>query len=393
MIRAAVILESSPFDRKGLFNAVHNRLIHLVRTGECKVDVFCIHSRDNCLTRRVRKTPVTPDVDFVELDGIRYNLLWYRFSMIDHFLVEKLYKRPWLFKKFMENEIGRLRGYDVVLAHSFTGGLFAYEAFRRFSVPYFMTWHGSDVHTHPWRVPVILEDSRKIMEAAKCNFFVSRALMDFSEKITAKACKDVLYNGVSDDFREYEVERKEQTRARYGLNPGDKTVAFVGTLAAVKNVGVLASLFEEIRGRYKGQLKFWIVGDGKKGAMVKAQCEELCSRNPAVDIRFLGDRPSGEMPDIMNCIDVLVLPSLNEGLPLVCAEALRSGANAVGSDVGGMSEVLGRENVFSHGETLVSEMATRVVEMLDSNVLQLLPETISWSEICEKEIDYLRRLN
>ena len=43
MLKLAVIFESSPFDRKGLFNAVHNRVKHLVETGECEIDVFCIH--------------------------------------------------------------------------------------------------------------------------------------------------------------------------------------------------------------------------------------------------------------------------------------------------------------------------------------------------------------
>ena len=50
MLRIAVIFESSPFDRKGLFNAVHNRVKHLAASGKCEVDVFCVHSRDNALT-------------------------------------------------------------------------------------------------------------------------------------------------------------------------------------------------------------------------------------------------------------------------------------------------------------------------------------------------------
>ena len=57
MMRLAVIFESSPFDRKGIFNAVHNRVKHLLATGECTIDVFCVHSRDNAFTRRIRHTP------------------------------------------------------------------------------------------------------------------------------------------------------------------------------------------------------------------------------------------------------------------------------------------------------------------------------------------------
>ena len=175
MLKLAVIFESSPFDRKGLFNAVHNRVKHLVESGECEIDVFCIHSRDTALTRRLRHTPEVPFVDDVTIDGIRYNMLWYDFSLIDHALVYKLSRRPFFFGKYLSRSVAILEGYDHVIAHSFAGGLFAREAFRRFGIPYSVTWHGSDVHTHPWRNPLILRDTRAVMVDASCNFYVSSA--------------------------------------------------------------------------------------------------------------------------------------------------------------------------------------------------------------------------
>ena len=54
MKKIAVIFESSPFDRKGQFNAAHERIRHLVASGECEIDAYCIHSRDNAFTRKVR---------------------------------------------------------------------------------------------------------------------------------------------------------------------------------------------------------------------------------------------------------------------------------------------------------------------------------------------------
>ena len=84
MLRVAVIFESSPFDRKGLFNAVHNRVKGLLGTGECWVDAYCIHSRDNALTRRLRHTSYVPQVETVSVDEVTYRMLWYRFSILDH---------------------------------------------------------------------------------------------------------------------------------------------------------------------------------------------------------------------------------------------------------------------------------------------------------------------
>ena len=459
MMKLAVIFESSPFDRKGLFNAVHNRVKHLLATGECTIDVFCVHSRDNAFTRRVRHTPEVPSVDETVVDGIRYRLLWYRFSILDNVLLEKLHVRPWLFRRFMESHVDLLKGYDAVIAHSFCGGLFALAAHERFGIPYYVTWHGSDVHTHPWRVPVILEDTRAVMESARCNFFVSRALLEASEKIISNARKEVLYNGVSEDFVKYSLEDRAAVRERYGLAPEDKVVAFVGNIVKVKNVLSLPEIFAQVASRFaevsgslsdscgrSARLKFWIVGDGKLRTQLETACSERlirrcedqtplrhceerspsrhCEERSDVAISFFGNQPSPAMPDIMNCIDVLVLPSLNEGLPLVCAEALSCGAAVVGSDVGGIAEVIGKDNVvplvvpndtdtfpgFPSGplictgqemgnsgrpydDSFVNGMTEKVVAALTGqSPSQTLPPDISWARTAVLELAALKSL-
>lgn len=383
MKKFAVIFESSPFDRKGLFNAVRNRVVHLLATGKCEVDVYCIHSRDNAFTRSVRYTPATPDVRSVVIDGITYNLLWYRFSILDYLTLEKLHIRPLLFRRFIDRNVRLLKEYDAVLAHSFTGGLMAYEAYKHYNVPYYVSWHGSDVHTHPLRVPVILEDTAKIMSAASCNFFVSKALMEQSFTIAPSAVRKVLYNGVAEDFVRFDEERRASLRRDFALADGVKVVAFVGTLNEVKNVRVLPSLFAAVADRYDGALKFWVVGDGK----LRSEVESAMQRYARHDFIFWGNMPSDTMPDIMNCIDVLVLPSLNEGLPLVCAEALRCGANVVGSDVGGIPEVIGTDNVVPHGEGFVEAMAEKVATMLSSDIQQVIPSQMDWSKTASAELE------
>ena len=383
MLRVAVIFESSPFDRKGLFNAVHNRVKGLLGTGDCWVDAYCIHSRDNALTRCMRHTSYAPQVETVSVDEVTYRMLWYRFSILDHLTLEKFGRRPLFFKRFMATHVDYLKGYDYVIAHSFTGALFAYEAAQRFGTPYFVTWHGSDVHTHPWRVGVIREDTKKVMDAAKCNFFVSKALMAASERITSTACKEVLYNGVSEDFVKYDEETRLMSRERFGISAEEKVVAFAGNLVPVKNVLTLPHIFKAISEQYDAPLHFLIAGDGK----LRKQLEALSYRNK---VSFLGNVTAEDMPALMNCVDVLVLPSLNEGLPLVCAEALRCGANVVGSDVGGIAEVIGKDNVVPLGDDFVPQIARKIVAMLHDKPVQTVPEAISWAKTTAREISCLK---
>lgn len=386
-MKIAVIFESSPFDRKGLFNAVHERVRHLLAEGGCTIDAYCVHSRDNAFTRRVRHTPETPSVDHVTIDGIRYEMMWYRFSVVDHVLVEKMHCRPLLFKCLVRRVVARLEGYDVLIGHSFTGSYIAYKAHCIYGTIFFANWHGSDVHTHPWRLPMMLDDTRKIMKNAACNFFVSKALKDFSDKIAADAPKEVLYNGVSDSFVRFPDAERAAVRKRFGVTEGDKSVSFAGSLVSVKNVRVLAPLFRKISERFDGSVKFLIAGDGKLRSSVEDDMSAA-----GLDVSFLGNLGPEEMPAFMNSTDVLVLPSLNEGLPLVCAEALRCGANAAGSDVGGIPEVIGAENVFPLGPGFTDALADRVVQMLQGNVLQEVPSQLDWSATASKEHRILWKL-
>lgn len=382
-MRLAVIFESSPFDRKGLFNAVHNRVRHLSDSGECTVDVYCIHSRDNAFTRYVRKTPDVPFVDSVNVDGITYNILWYRFSIMDHILFAKFHRRPVMFSQFIRKVKSRLYGYDAVIAHSFPGAAVAYTAFLEYGTPYYVTWHGSDIHTHPWHNPQLLADSKTIMDSAACNFFVSRALKEQSDLISASARKEILYNGVSEDFVRYDQAVREKVREKYGLSEGDKVVAFVGNIVQVKNVRSLAPIFDRIASGYSGKLRFWIVGDGKLRRNLERDLH-------GSDVRFFGNVPAELMPEIMNCIDVLVLPSFNEGLPLVCAEALSCGANVVGSCAGGIPEVIGENNAVPLGDGFVEGVAMRALQMLDGKVIQRLPQAFDWNRTAEKELSILK---
>ncbi len=396
MLRIAVIFEGSPFDRKGLFNAVHNRIIHLLATGECHVDAFCIHSWDTAFSRKVRHTPhIAEKCPEVSLDGISYRMLWYDFTVTDDILVEKLHLKPFFFPRVMKRWIPLFEGYDCIAAHSFTGGLVARAASAEYGIPYYVSWHGSDVHTHPMKNSLKFSDTVSVMEGAVCNFFVSEALMRASDMITASASvrKEILYNGVSERFERFPDHCRAELRRNNGLVDDDKVVAFVGSIVRVKNVSVLPSLFHEIACRYagsghRGGLKFWMVGDGK----MRGAVEPVMAADPSIDVCFWGDIPSEHMPSVMNCIDVLVLPSLNEGLPLVCAEAIRCGASVAGSDAGGIPEVIGKDSVVPLGSDFVSGMASLVVSLLSSPSGGQVPSDMDWNVTAMKELAFLKSL-
>lgn len=408
MYNLAVIFESSPFDMKGQFNSVHNRVKNLLATGRCKIDVYCLHSRDNAFTRKVRGRKEVPYEESVTYEGIEYRLLWYRFSILDFFLTEKIHRKSLFFDSFIRKHSVVFKGYDMILAHSFEGAYMAKAVHDAFGVPYHVTWHGSDIHTHPLRNPFILKTTRKLMESAECNIFVSRSLMAASEVITEDALKSVLYNGVSEIFFRYPEKERMELRRRYGLRDDEKVVAYVGNFLKVKNVEVLPDLFHRIHEDFDNlmaeekkddsALKFWVVGDGK----LRQELEPMIKRAAGTDVLFWGNLQSDEMPGIMNCIDVLILPSRNEGLPLVALEALKCGANVVGADVGGIPEVIGKDFSIAFrkkdgygpdycGSEFVGKFSWKVNGLLNNPEPQECSSEFDWKKTAEKELVLIER--
>ena len=57
-------------------------------------------------------------------------------------------------------------------------------------------------------------------------------------------------------------------------------------------------------------------------------------------LRMLGPQPHGRMPDLYRSVDILLLPSVREGMSLAALEAMASGLPLVATDVGSMPELV-----------------------------------------------------
>ena len=127
---------------------------------------------------------------------------------------------------------------------------------------------------------------------------------------------------------------------------------------------------------------YWIIGDGELEKNLINQLDEF-----GINYKMFGKVEPEKIPELMNCLDVLVLPSLNEGLPLVTLEALACGVNVVGSNVGGISESIGKENVFDLDDDFVENISNRIIEIIESSENpKPLSEEFSWNKAIEKEV-------
>lgn len=122
-------------------------------------------------------------------------------------------------------------------------------------------------------------------------------------------------------------------RQSLGLGSGP-VVGAVARLHPVKGHSVLLQAFAGVKAKFPNA-QLLIVGDGEERAKLAGLTKELGIDDAVV---FLGSRR--DIPELLAAMDVVVLPSLAEGLPLSLLEAMAAAKLIVATDVGAVSNVI-----------------------------------------------------
>lgn len=382
MKQIAVLFEGDINRRLGVFNAVINRVKHLQQVADYKIDVYMFQVYDGWLMRRVRHSPkVTARPDEVIADGVKIHITWFRRRWTDAIMHRLFHKPPLAMLRRLHRLGWEMRGHDLVSAHDRIMGHAAVFAGKKLHIPSFITWHGASIYTDPPRDPMIKDMTVKLLHSATCNYFVSQGLLDKAHaELTDGFPAEILLNGASEQFKRYSDEHRARLRKQYGVNDGKKVVAFVGRFEPVKNVTLLPDIYQGIKAKYGQELTFWAIGDG-----IQLDLTRQLMRAKGIDCHFTGKVPPEEIPDLLNCVDLLVLPSSLEGLPLVVIEALSCGAHVVATNVIGTAEAVGRENAIDLGEGFIDRFTTRGAQLLQTEIEQKLPPEVSWTATAIKE--------
>ena len=381
-MRIAYIIEDDFNEKRGLMNATLNRIKYLKKIADFEVDVIAIQQYYGLIARFFKRAAKIKKQDHILVDNIRIKIIWKTFSLVDYILVYKLHGRPLSNRYFYKNQASLFRYYDLLSVHSNGGGELAYYVKMNYSIPYVKSWYGSDIHSIPFISSYFKSITIKSLKNANVNFFVSKDLLEKSNRLLYTDNKEVLYVGVRDGFKRYTEDQRSYLKERYGVT-NNKVIAFVGGLVDIKNPMILPDIFKKVFDTYSGGLDFWIIGSGK----LKNNIQNKCSKT-GIKVKFWGYVSDVDLPDLLNCVNVLVIPSFNEGLPLVTLEALACGANVVGTRVGGISESIGWENTYELDDAFVDNIASRILQMITTKVEQACPKSMSWnlSAIRESEV-------
>ena len=113
----------------------------------------------------------------------------------------------------------------------------------------------------------------------------------------------------------------------------DLTIGYLGRLTDEKN----PLLFVDVACEYREENVHWVMaGSG----VLKQECKKKVRDCKVENFTFLGEITEDEVKDFLMNVDILLLTSKREGLPLVVLEAMSMGVCVIVSDVGALSDII-----------------------------------------------------
>jgi glycosyltransferase involved in cell wall biosynthesis len=177
--------------------------------------------------------------------------------------------------------------------------------------------------------------ARKLFIYKLCNkiFFPSQFSKDdfkANYKTSAKTQLIVNYNAISDKVNSLENLNLE-SKVR---NQGIIALGFLGRIDPSKGLLEAIKAIKEFSVINPGKIKLHIAGTGKIAKKIENEIKGFS------DIEMLGSIPSEKVYSFISSCDFLICPSLIDNLPTVCLESLMLGVPVIGSNRGGIPEII-----------------------------------------------------
>jgi glycosyltransferase involved in cell wall biosynthesis len=257
-----------------------------------------------------------------------------------------------------------------------------------FKIPHVGTVHGSDIS--------ILQKNRMLI--ILCRFIVrysdmitvnSTYMKSRLELIVPGCCAKIRVIPMGIDPEKFKAPEFIDIKKKFQT---EHLVLSVGRLIDLKGTIHLINAMPAVLRQFP-DTELLIIGAGPEKETLVNRTHKLGLENR---VHFLGIKEIDELPSYYHAADVFVLPSINkygktEALGVVLLEAMASGCPVIGSNVGGIPDIIiDGENGFLVPEQRPDVLAERIVQMLSDDSLReqfrengliRVREKFSWEKI------------
>ncbi len=256
-----------------------------------------------------------------------------------------------------------------------------------------VTFHYSQTESFLKNYPNI---SRFVLERIDNFIVVSKRQRDYITSIIGKkyyAKITVIPNGYNP--KKLRVIEKREARNRLNLQLNYKIILNIGLLFEKKGQKHLINSSKELICIKKyNDLKCFIIGQGPLLNQLQQQINENKLEN---HVKLVGFVSLEDLNLYLNSADIFVLPSLHEGNPTVMFEALSLGLPFVGTDVGGIPEII-TSDVYgllvkpSNLQQLTEKIIKALEKDWDTQKIRKYAEQFAWKNIAKQTVDVYEKL-
>lgn len=226
-------------------------------------------------------------------------------------------------------------GFDIIHSNLFTANLWGRLAAFGLKIPFVVTVHNIHSRHNPTQARIEIFFDRLLVRTTSL-------LINVSKEVETSMLRDVglprtklctIENGIV--FPEPgDLPSKQEARKTLGFSDDEKLLVVIGRFAAAKNHTTFISSLPAVRERFP-KLKVLLVGNGEKEGEIR---ETIAKYDLGDTVILLGLRR--DIPTILSASDILVIPSIWEGLPIVMLEAMAAGTPVIATRVGGIPDAL-----------------------------------------------------
>lgn len=223
---------------------------------------------------------------------------------------------------------------NTIVHANFTdpAGVFAYNLFKRHKLDYLLTVH----EDHDWLVKEIKSKNSLLIKAWSMAKNIIR-VNELDNKILEKYNENVITIPNGFNHRKFKPLNTADCKNKLNIPKEKKVIVNIGFYNNKKNQKLLIEAINLLGKDIKRNVVCYIIGGGPR---LKDLESTIASLNLEEQIFLVGQVDHDRLPIYLNTADIFCLSSNSEGNPTVMFEALGIGIPYVGTNVGGISEII-----------------------------------------------------